>query len=62
MLAATWYAIYLLRSTFKAIRIMEKIIIYFGHQAKISCDEKCNKAWGWNHRPFIQLSDEEDDI
>lgn len=32
---------------------MEKIIIFCGHQAKVACDEKCNKAWGMNHRPRV---------
>ena len=40
---------------------MEKEIIYFGQKAKVVCDEKCNKAWGINNRPRIQLSDNEDD-
>lgn len=40
---------------------MEKLITYFEQQAKIGCDEKCHKAWGWNNRPFEQLSDDEDD-
>lgn len=41
---------------------MEKQITYFGQQAKVACDEKCNKAWGLNNRPFEQLSEDEDDI
>jgi hypothetical protein len=32
---------------------MEKIITYMGGQFKIACDEKCNKAWGINHRPRV---------
>jgi hypothetical protein len=40
---------------------MEKIIIYFGQNAKVACDEMCNKAWGINNRPNEQLSDDEDD-
>lgn len=40
---------------------MEKIIKYFGQNAKIVCDEKCNKAWGLNGRPSVQLSDDPDD-
>lgn len=40
---------------------MEKIITYFGQQAKVACDEKCNKAWGANRRPQVQLSDDPDD-
>lgn len=40
---------------------MEKIIQYVGQYAKVACDEKCNKAWGMNERPTVQLSDDEDD-
>jgi len=40
---------------------MEKYIQYFGQQAKVSCDEQCNKAWGNNTRPRVSLSDDEDD-
>lgn len=32
---------------------MEKEIIYFGQNAKVACDEKCNKAWGGNNRPRV---------
>jgi hypothetical protein len=41
---------------------MEKIITYFGQNAKVGCDEKCHKAWGINNRPKVQLSDDEDDF
>lgn len=40
---------------------MEKIITYFGQPMKIKCDEKCNKAWGCNSRPSIQLDPENED-
>jgi hypothetical protein len=40
---------------------MEKLITYFGQTAKVACDEKCNKAWGRDNRPWVQLSDDEDD-
>jgi hypothetical protein len=40
---------------------MEKQITYFGQPAKVACDENCNKAWGINNRPKIQLSEDEDD-
>lgn len=33
--------------------VMEKTIIYFGQEAKVACDEKCNKAWGENNRPRV---------
>lgn len=39
----------------------EAIITYFGQQAKVNCDRKCNKAWGINNRPKVQLSANEDD-
>jgi hypothetical protein len=38
-----------------------KVITYFGEQMLLSCDAKCNKAWGINHRPRRQLSEEDDD-
>lgn len=41
---------------------MEKLITYFGQKCKVGCDGKCNKAWGINNRPDIQLSDNEDDF
>lgn len=47
---------------------MEKIIFYNGETIKIGCDEKCNKAWGVNNRPKIELDpdhihpDYDDDI
>lgn len=39
---------------------MEKTIIFFGQQAKVNCDENCNKAWGINLRPriYAELPDE----
>ena len=40
---------------------MEKIITFFGQPTKVGCDEKCNKAWGINKRPKIQLSADPDD-
>lgn len=40
---------------------MEKIITYMGQAAKVACDEKCNKAWGINNRPYNQLSEADDD-
>lgn len=36
-------------------------ITYFGQKAKVACDCRCNKAWGMDNRPRIQLSDDEDD-
>ena len=40
---------------------MEKIIQYFDQPCKVACDEKCEKAWGINNRPRVQLSDDPDD-
>lgn len=40
---------------------MEKQILYSGKTVTVGCDEKCDKAWGLNGRPKMQLSDEEDD-
>lgn len=40
---------------------MEKIIKFFGQTAKIACDGKCNKAWGRQNRPRIQLSEDDED-
>lgn len=39
----------------------EAVITYCGQQAKVVCDRQCNKAWGINTRPRVQLSDDEDD-
>lgn len=41
--------------------INEAVITYFGQKAKVNCDRKCEKAWGVNGRPRVQLSDNEDD-
>ena len=40
---------------------MEKIITYFGQDAKVGCDKKCNKAWGHNSRPKIEFDENEPD-
>ncbi len=37
-------------------------ITYCGQKAKVSCDKKCNKAWGRNNRPVQQISKNEDDF
>lgn len=39
----------------------QALIVYFGQHAKVCCDGNCSKAWGINSRPFVQLSDDEDD-
>jgi len=41
--------------------MLETEIIYFGKKVTVQCDQKCNKAWGINCRPKIQLSDDYDD-
>lgn len=43
-------------------KLNETIITYFGKPTRVKCDRKCNKAWGINNRPSLQLSDDEDDI
>ena len=40
---------------------MEKIITYFGNAMKVACDERCEKAFGIQLRPFIKLDDNNDD-
>lgn len=35
--------------------MLKKEIIYFGQKAIIACDGNCEKAWGSNSRPIIQL-------
>lgn len=37
-------------------------IIFFNDLCLVSCDGKCDKAWGISNRPKIQLSDDEDDF
>lgn len=37
--------------------MIEKEIVYFGEKVKIACDENCEKAWGMNSRPTIQLDE-----
>ena len=36
-------------------------ITYFGQQAVVACDARCDKAWGIRGRPRVALSDDEDD-
>ena len=36
-------------------------ITYFGQPARVNCDRQCQKAWGINSRPRVQLSEAEDD-
>lgn len=37
-------------------------IRFFGGPATVSCDGRCDKAWGMSQRPKVQLSDNEDDF
>lgn len=39
-----------------------KPILYFGKNVILVCDAQCNKAWGNNNRPFVRLSQRQDDI
>lgn len=40
---------------------MKTEIVYFGRRETVSCDGRCEKAWGINSRPRVQLSDDPDD-
>lgn len=40
---------------------MKKQITYYGKQVIVSCDQKCNKAWGINNRPKLDLDEDDDD-
>ncbi|PLS18900.1 hypothetical protein CVD28_00425 [Bacillus sp. M6-12] len=42
--------------------MLTKEIRAFGRALTIGCDGKCEKAFGLNGRPSVQLSDDEDDI
>jgi len=37
--------------------ILTTDIIYFGKKVKVTCDNKCEKAWGFNSRPRKELKD-----
>jgi len=41
--------------------MIARAITYFGEPLILVCDGKCDKAWGINNRPRVQLSDDEDD-
>jgi hypothetical protein len=41
--------------------MLVKAIIWFGNPAVVACDGRCEKAWGINNRPVVQLSDNPDD-
>src|SRR4029077_3642539 len=38
-----------------------KYLTFAGQAATHACDGKCNKAWGMNGRPSVQISDDKDD-
>ena len=40
---------------------MKKQITYCGQQVIVSCDGKCNKAWGINNRPKLELDENDED-
>jgi len=43
--------------------VRSAVIIFCGLDVRVACDGKCHKAWGWNNRPKVNLSDtDEDDI
>lgn len=35
--------------------MLSKEVVFFGHKVVIACDERCDKAWGLNCRPSVQL-------
>lgn len=37
-------------------------IIYLGKTINVSCDGNCSKAWGISNRPYIEFSQDPDDI
>ena len=36
--------------------MLAKQILYFRHELILICDARCDKAWGRNRRPTVQLS------
>jgi hypothetical protein len=38
-------------------RRFEKLITFCGQKAKVACDGRCDKAWGIDKRPRVQLGD-----
>lgn len=43
------------------ITVLATDITYFGRPARVACDRKCEKAWGINSRPRLDLSGDPDD-
>jgi hypothetical protein len=42
--------------------MITKDIVFFGQRATHACDGRCDKAWGSNGRPHVQLSNDIDDF
>jgi hypothetical protein len=40
----------------------DAVIAYFFQSVRVACDSKCNKAWGVNKRPKVELSEAPDDF
>lgn len=41
--------------------MLTKEIVFFGQKAVVGCDSKCEKAWGINMRPKVQLDEHNED-
>jgi hypothetical protein len=41
--------------------MIAKQILYFGHKLILACDACCEKAWGINNRPRLQVSPTDED-
>jgi len=42
--------------------MIQKAIVFFGRNVTVACDANCDKAWGINQRPCVQLSADPDDV
>lgn len=42
--------------------MIQKAVVMFGKPVTLACDANCDKAWGVNTRPSVQLSDVDDDF
>lgn len=40
------------------MKINEAEILFFGQRVIVACDRNCQKAWGINNRPRIQLDED----
>src|ERR1700730_7993167 len=43
------------------IDMIAKPILYFRHEMVLVCDARCDKAWGINGRPRVELSATDED-